>query len=298
MYLGGKLSILKARKDNPTDLYFCPSGKVHHLHRERLLILFGGQRALLMQVANPLVAQGVLDHSTLRNKSFERLNRTLSMMQSFTFGTNEDVEKISARINHAHSFVNGKLTKNIGSHAAGTSYSAFDPELLMWVWATLVDTTVLVYETFINPLSDEDKEAYYQEVKRLLPPLGGNIEQTPATFDHLRSYLKTKYSSDEIAIDNDVKQEIIPYLLLQKPKRLKLPLLPLSLPLAKVAVGLLPDELRKQYGLSWTKRDQKFFNYFAAASRKIHSTQIARLIPDQVRYSTHYRQIRSKNSKL
>ncbi len=251
-----------------------------------------------MQVANPLVAQGVLEHSTLRTKSFERLNRTLSMMQSFTFGTNEEVAKITARINHAHSFVNGELTKNIGSYTAGTSYSAFDPELLIWVWATLIDTAVLVYETFIAPLSDEDKEAYYQESKRLLPPLGGDISQTPATLDDLRAYLITKYSSGEIAVDDDVKREIMPYLLLQKPKRLKLPLLPLSLPLTKLTIGLLPEELREQYELPWSTRDQKAFVYFAATSRKIHGAQIARLIPDRVRYSTHYRHVNGKKSKL
>jgi len=242
-----------------------------------------------MQVAHPLVAQGVLDHSSVRTKSFERLNRTLSMMQSFTFGTNEEVEKITARINHAHSFVNGKLPKGVGKHAAGTSYSAFDPELLMWVWATLTDTAVLVYETFIAPLRDEDKEEYYQECKRLLVPLGGDMKSTPATFGDLRAYLKAKYASGDIKVGDEVKRDIIPYLLLQKPKRLKLPLLPLSLPLVKVTIGLLPPELREQYGLPWSKRDQRAFDYFAAASRKVHGTQFARFIPDRVRYSSHYR---------
>lgn len=273
----------------PSDFYFSPAGKVFQIHRERLIILFGGQRALLLQVANPLVAQGVLDHSSVRTKSFERLNRTLSMMQSFTFGTNEEVEKITARINHAHSFVNGKLPKSVGSHTAGTAYNAFDPELLMWVWATLTDTAVLVYETFIAPLSDEDKEEYYQECKRLLIPLGGDVTRTPAMFADLRSYLKAKYASGDIVVGDDVKREVIPYLLLQKPKRLKLPLLPLSQPLVKVTVGLLPPELREQYGLPWSTRDQKAFDYFAASSRKMRGTPLAKIIPAHVRFSSHYR---------
>ena len=283
------------KKGNPSDFYFSPEGKVYHLHKERLIILFGGQRALLLQVAHPLVAQGVLDHSSIRTKAFERLNRTLSMMQSFTFGTNEEVAKITERINHAHSFVNGTLPKSVGSHSAGASYNAFDPELLMWVWATLTETAVLVYETFLAPLTEIDKESYYQECKRLLLPLGGDIAYLQATFADLRLYLKSKYESGGIAVGEEVKREIMPYLLLQKPKRLKLPLLPLSLPLVKVTIGLLPEELRAQYGLPWSKRDQKAFDYFAAASRKVHGTQFAKLIPDHVRYSSHYRRTLRSN---
>lgn len=284
-------------KEKPTDSYFSPTGLVHQLHRERLLILFGGQRALLMQLAHPLVAQGVLDYSSVKRDPLGRLNRTLKLTQSFIFGTNEDVQQSADKINRVHKAVKGTLPQTIGAHHAGTSYHALNPELLTWVWATLADTAVLVYDTFISPLTNEEKEKYYQEYKRLLPPLGGDIATTPPTFNDLAPYLNKMYKSKKVAVGENTKKEILPYLLLQKPKRLKLPLLPLSIPLVKITIGLLPPDLREQYGFSWNEVDQIMFDTFSTTSRRLHNSRLAKLIPDNVRFTTYYRRSLQKKQK-
>jgi uncharacterized protein (DUF2236 family) len=276
-------------KSKPTDFYFSPTGKVHQLHRERSLILFGGQRALLMQIAHPLVAQGVLDYSSVKKDPFKRLNRTLELTQSFIFGTNEEVMQIAEKINRVHRAVKGNLPQNVGDYHSGTSYHALDPELLMWVWATLADTAVLVYETFIEPLTDAQKESYYQEYKKLLTPLGGNIETTPKTFKELGKYLGKMYKSKKITVGEEARKEIFPYLLLKKPKRFKFPLLPLTLSLEKITIGLLPVELRKQYDLPWSTSDQKLFDTFAAFSRKLHSPKYVKFMPGSLRFTKYYR---------
>jgi uncharacterized protein (DUF2236 family) len=278
-----------AKKNRSEDYYFSPTGMVHRLHRERSLILFGGQRALLMQIAHPLVAQGVLDYSSIRKNPYKRLNRTLELTQSFIFGTNEDVMQAAEKINRVHRVVKGNLPQPVGSYHAGTAYHALDPELLMWVWATLADTAVLVYETFIEPLTDLERESYYQEYKKLLPPLGGKTEITPSTFKDLEKYIEKKYKSKNITVGGEAIREIFPYLLLKKPRRFRIPLLPLSLPLEKITIGLLPEELRIQYGLPWSKSDQKLFNTFAAFSRKLHSPKFAKFIPDSIRFTKYYR---------
>lgn len=286
------------KNNRSSDFYFSPAGKVHQLHRERLLILFGGQCALLMQLAHPLVAQGVIDYSSVKKDPIGRLNRTLKLTQSFIFGTNEEVAQSAGKINRVHKAVNGSLNKTIGTYHAGTAYHAIDPELLTWVWATLADTAVLVYESFIGKLTDEDKESYYQEFKKLLPPLGGELKTTPPTFKDLKIYFNNLYKSRKIVVGEEVKKEIVPYLLLRKPKRLKLPLLPLSIPLIKITIGLLPVELRKQYGLPWNELDQVLFDTFAAASRKIHTSKFVKLIPNNIRFTTYYRRsLRRHNTK-
>src|SRR5258708_39617106 len=103
-----------AKKNRSEDYYFSPTGMVHRLHRERLLILFGGQRALLMQIAHPLVAQGVLDYSSVKKDPFKRLNRTLQLTQSFIFGTNEEVAQAAEKINRVHRAVKGSLNETVG----------------------------------------------------------------------------------------------------------------------------------------------------------------------------------------
>jgi len=286
-----------ANKSRPSDFYFSPEGKMHELQRERVLVLFGGQRALLMQLAHPLVNQGVLDYSSVRKNPFKRLTRTIELTHTLIFGTNEEVNAAAEKINRVHKAVKGNLNHAVGAHQTGASYHAQNPELLMWVWATLIDTGVAVYEKFIRNLSDSEKESYYQESKKLLPPLGGNIESTPATFKDLGTYLTTMYKSKKVSVSEEAKKELAPYLLLKKPALLKLPLLPLSIPLAKITIGLLPEELRKQYGLSWTKTDQKMFDAFAAVSRKMHTSKLSKLIPDNIRFSNHYRKALQKYIK-
>src|SRR6266568_9289244 len=126
-------------KGRPSDFYFSPEGKMHELHRERILVLFGGQRALLMQLAHPLVNQGVLDYSSVRKNPLKRLTRTIELTHTLIFGTNEEVAAAAKKINRVHKAVKGNLNQEVGAHNAGTSYHAQDPELLMWVWATLID---------------------------------------------------------------------------------------------------------------------------------------------------------------
>lgn len=278
-----------AKRKPTSDFYFSPTGKVHQLHRERLLILFGGQRSLLMQLAHPMVAQGVLDYSSVRRDPVGRLNRTLKLTQSFIFGTNEEVMQAAEKINRVHKAVQGTLQQKIGTHKAGTAYHALDPELLTWVWATLIDSAVLVYETFIGPLKDNEKESYYQESKKLLPPLGGDIKTTPATFNDLTTYLQKMYKSKKVVVGEEAKREIVPYLLLKKPKRLKIFLFPLSVPLVKITIGLMPVELRDQYELQWNKTDQKLFDIFAATSRKLHTSRLSQFIPGSIRFTKNYR---------
>jgi uncharacterized protein (DUF2236 family) len=157
------------------------------------------------------------------------------------------------------------------------------------VWATLADTAILTYETFIGFISDAEKESYYQEYKKLLVPLGGKIETVPSTFKDLGDYLSRMNESKKIMVSKSVRNEIVPYLLLRRPKRLRLPLLPLSWSLEKITTGLLSPELRLQYGVSWSNNDQRLFNAFAASSRKIHGSQLVALIPGNLRYTKYYR---------
>ncbi len=279
------------QKNAPSELYFSPEGKVQQLSRENLLILLGGQRALLMQVAHPLVGQGVLDHSSVRKDPLKRLKRTLQLTQTLIFGTKEEVLASAEKINRVHKAVKGNLNSPVGTYTAGEAYHAINNDLLIWVWATLIDTAVTVYETFISPLSNTEKEQYYQESKMLLPLLGADKQKAPKNFEELTQYINNMYKNGKIAVNNEVKQEITPYLLLKKPDHIKLPLLPVSYMIEKITTGLLPQELREQYGLSWTTRDQKLFNFLATGSRKVYRSRASKLIPNILRFSPYYRKV-------
>src|SRR5205085_5742513 len=111
---------------------FGPGSLTWRVNREGVLLL-GGGRALLLQVAHPLVAAGVAQHSNYREDPFGRLFRTLDTVTTIVFGATPDAHEAAARLRRIHERVKGVADD-------GTPYQATDHDLIMWVHATLVDT--------------------------------------------------------------------------------------------------------------------------------------------------------------
>src|SRR5438067_1722302 len=115
------------------------------------ILLLGGGRALLMQLAHPQVAAGVADHSGFEADPFGRLRRTLEATFTIVYGTQEDADLVARQLWAVHERV------------TGPGYRANDPELLLWVNATLIDTALRIHARFLRPLSPTDAERYYQD---------------------------------------------------------------------------------------------------------------------------------------
>src|SRR5205085_2778584 len=151
------------------------------VNREGVLLL-GGGRALLLQVAHPLVAAGVAQHSNYREDPWGRLYRTLDTVTTIVFGTRDEAREAAERLNRVHSRVTGEAED-------GTPYEANDPELLMWVHATLVDTSLLVYTNYVGELTRGERERYYEEQKRLGEMFGIPLEQQPDDYAAFNRYV-------------------------------------------------------------------------------------------------------------
>src|SRR5690242_18070738 len=118
-----------------------------------------------MQIAHPLVAAGVAAYSDFRSRPLDRLQRTLDLMLTIVFADAAAALAAARAIDGVHARVHGTLPEPVGPFAAGTPYDARDPALLLWVFATLVDTALLVYERFVGRLSASDRATYYDEGK-------------------------------------------------------------------------------------------------------------------------------------
>ncbi len=117
------------------------------VNREVVVVL-GWGRAILMQLAHPLVAAGVGAHSGFDTGPLayvRRMRRTISAMLSLTFGSEAEIRRTVEQINAIHGRVHGRLDRTAGAYAAGTPYDATDPALLAWVHATLVDSQLRTY---------------------------------------------------------------------------------------------------------------------------------------------------------
>jgi uncharacterized protein (DUF2236 family) len=145
---------------------FASDGAYARVNRETALLL-AGPRALLLQLAHPLVAAGVAAHSGFESDPLQRLRRTLDVVLRIAFGSEADARAAAAEVEAVHRRVHGRLRSATRAFPAGTPYDARDPELALWVHATLVDSALLGYESFVAPLDTVAREAYWQESKRM-----------------------------------------------------------------------------------------------------------------------------------
>lgn len=128
-------------------------------------MFLGAQRALLLQVAHPLVAAGVEHHSGFRAQPVRRLWSTVDALMCLVWGRPAEAVAARARILGIHDGVHGRVNPADATAAAapGTTYTAHDPTLLWWVWATLVDTTEVVHDRLLGPLDDATRDALHTD---------------------------------------------------------------------------------------------------------------------------------------
>src|SRR5215813_1722060 len=96
---------------------FSPSSVFWRVNRE-LVSGFAGPRAVLMQIAHPLIAAGVAEHSRYREHRFARLYRTSMAAAAITFGSRDLAIRAIGAINRRHMTVHGTLRKRAGSFPA------------------------------------------------------------------------------------------------------------------------------------------------------------------------------------
>jgi uncharacterized protein (DUF2236 family) len=175
--------------DLRSEGYFREDAAIRRIARESVLML-GGPRALLMQAAHPLVAAGIVDHSRFRQDPWRRLARTMSGLYTIVFGTREQADLVGAVTRTAHERVYGRR---------GTrTYSAADPALMLWVHSTLVDTGLVMYETYVRRLELETAEDFYQQMKVVATLFGVPPDVHPPTLDDFRSYQRSSLESGEV----------------------------------------------------------------------------------------------------
>src|SRR5688572_1143257 len=145
------------------------------INGERVVVL-GWTRAILMQLAHPLIAAGVFEHSRFRESPWsaaERLHSTIQAMLALTFGTEAASMRALEGIRTIHRRVNGQLRTTVGRFPVGTPYSAEDPTLVRWVHLTLLESLPLAYEALVGPLEPGDRDAYCAESAEVAISLGG-----------------------------------------------------------------------------------------------------------------------------
>ncbi|HEY3162114.1 MAG TPA: oxygenase MpaB family protein [Vicinamibacterales bacterium] len=223
------------------------------INAERLLLV-AWLRAILLQLAHPLIAAGVVGHSTFRGgaaASFSRLHQTVGAMLAITFGTHDERERALEGIRVIHRRVHGTLPSAAGVFPAGTPYSAEDSALLIWVHATLVESIVIAYEQLVAPLAPQDRDRYCADSADAAVELGARADAVPRSWDALRAYMEHTYASGHIAVAPQARTLVAALL---SPIRNRLAAVLVTPVVSLLAAGQLPPGIRTQYGFGWNRR--------------------------------------------
>jgi uncharacterized protein (DUF2236 family) len=231
-------SVMDARRADALVGFYGPETVMWHINREAVL-LGAGPAALLLQIAHPLVARGVAEHSSFERDPFARLRGTLMTTMDLVFGDGAAAERAVRRLNAVHADVRGE------------SYRALDPELLLWVQATLIVTSVRAYSRWVGPLSETERERFWQEARRVGVRMGIPLSVSPSDWRSLEAYWAQMVAPDGPIHPSETALRLTPLIL-----RPPLPLLPgpvvdlLALP----GLALLPGRIRDEFGIGWSGR--------------------------------------------
>jgi len=255
----------------PTPPPFTPSpagddDMVRRVLGERTVLL-GWGRAVLLQVAHPLIAEGVASHSSFTSgplAPFIRLRATIRAMLALVFGSDDEAGRAAAGINAIHDRVHGRLRESAGRFAAGTEYSAHDAPLLSWVHLTLIDSLLGAYERFVEPLASGERDRYCVQAARIEPRLGIPAGSLPRTAAEAKREFDRRLASDEIAVAPTART--IAETVLHPPPAI------LTAPVAWVhrdaTIGTLPPDIRTAYGFTWSPADERRLRYTAAGFQR------------------------------
>ena len=266
--------VLGTDPDAVTELagLYGPSSEAWCLHREAALLLGAGPFAVLLQIAHPLVAEGVSAHSTFREDPWARLEGTLRSYLRIVYGSGSVARAEIRRLNGLHRTVAGSVSDPVAAARLGTAYAARDPELSLWVHATLVWATLVTVERWLGQVPRERRARFYAETLGVGRAFGVPEARLPADLDAFEAYIAGMLGLDGPVHPTDLSRDLAAAILhpplapvVERGAVARL-LGPASSPVAAVlrraprssltpflmpAVGLLPASLRSELGLPW-----------------------------------------------
>jgi uncharacterized protein (DUF2236 family) len=212
------------------------------------VILGAGQAALLLQLAHPLVAEGVAQHSDFQQDPWRRLRGTLRTTMALVFGDAQEARRAVRRLNGIHARVRGEASDPVARELAGTHYRALDPDLLLWVQATLIMSTLQAYDRWVEPLSPADREAFWDEARQVGVHIGIPLSASPPDYLALEAYWREMLRPGGPIRVTPTARRLSRSIVRPPLGFLPGPLVDL---LALPSIALLPPRMRDEYGLEW-----------------------------------------------
>jgi uncharacterized protein (DUF2236 family) len=254
--------------------YFGPESVSWQVHRE-VTVLFGGARAVLMQAAHPLVIAGARETGFFERNPWRRLQRTLMLTYTITFGSRAEADTAAGRINDVHARVKGT------DPVTGLAYDGLDPGLLLYVHACLVESALLFEALTVGRLDERGREAFHREQMLVAEMVRIPRAMIPPTVPELRAYLRDVYESGILrATESAVR---VAALFHDPPPEAEWR--PVLKGVSRLAFGTLPPEIRRLYGVEVGPVRRAAMRSTFAATRLVRP-----LLPDRYRFIAPYQE--------
>ncbi len=248
-----------------SDYYFPPGRSVaRRVHGERAVGLLYGQRALLIGALEPLTYTGTMLSTRAGDRPFERLARTAKIQETILLGTREEADRALEAVHRLHERVEGTLPDAAGAHPAGTPYSAFDPQLMLWTLAVIADSARAMYEAMVRPLSAKEREQLWQDYVRFGELFGLSRGEVPASYREFSAWWEERMSSPELQATAH-GLEMAPLVAFRQP--VPRPARGNLVAQNHIVKGTLPPRVREIFGIRWSRAHERSFRAMTAAHR-------------------------------
>jgi uncharacterized protein (DUF2236 family) len=210
------------------------------------VLLAGAGSAVMYQLARKEVGLGVAEHSTTFDRPLDRLRTTLTYVYVMALGSEGERREVAGMVDRRHAPV----------RSAGR-YSAFDPELQLWVAATLARTGETIRERVFGPMDPATRERVYRESWIL----GTALQVTPAMWPATRAEFEDYWQASLALLSPEPTVQHYARRLLSSgaaPLLLR-PMQPLQ---SLVTRGNLDARTRDVLALPWSPRDQARYDRF------------------------------------
>jgi uncharacterized protein (DUF2236 family) len=252
--------------------FFGPDSVSWQVHRE-VTVLFGGARAVLMQAAHPLVIAGARATGFYERNPWKRLQRTLILTYTITFGTRAEAQAAADRINDVHARISGI------DPVTGRSYDALDPQLLLYVHACLVDSALLFEQLTVGRLDDRGRQRFHDEQMLAAEMVRIPRDIIPPTVPALRAWMRDVEDTGILQVTDSARQ--VADLFFHPPADAEWR--PVLKGVSRLAFATLPPLLREQYGIRVGASRRAAMAATFAATRALRP-----LLPAKLRYIAPY----------
>lgn len=256
---------------------FGPGSMIWTVGRETALV-FGGTRSVLLQLAHPFVAESLKYVSGPGRNVRSRFIATMHYCSAMTFGDRDHVLKAARRVFAIHERVGGVLDVDAGAFPRGTRFRANEVEALWWVASTLWDSSVVAFETFVRPLSLEEKNGYLRDCRRWSRLFGIPESAMSPDWPAFERYVREMVSSDVLTV-TELGQRAAGAVV-RSPRRITEPLFAWN---RILTAGMLPPRMRREFGLPFGSREERIFRTSVRLLRPLFRT-----LPPTLRYNPKY----------